>query len=385
MAEKVMGSYLYELKPYIDKKKWKDASGEIDTAIKSTKMSADEWKSRKKEYAEQIKEISRLKGEIQALEKEAAKLEKSGNTVAANKIKDMLQKFTTGPDGKLTVEGKKADLENLTNKAQENKLYMDAMAGNVDWKSSLAGKMSSFASGVTAATGALSALYNGMKKAITGAIDLVEQQAELSNKLNAFGSFGNMGVRDTMSRFGVSSLRANAMQSVMGYMGISESDFGRMTDAQRKTYDELINYYEQGINKIDPTKLKEYYETMDEFQTNLIKFRMDLKSTILKMFAESESFKKLTGSLERFFEKFIDFLETPIVQWFLDTFLEFLSSLVDIASDIFSIFPGGSKSSTTNTTNNSSTNTYYIYGSDYSSNSELARSIALEQQTGGIG
>lgn len=384
MADRVINSYLFELKPYIDKKKWKDASGEIDTAIKSTKLSKDEWAQKKREYAEQIKEISRLKGEIQALEKEAAKLEKSGNTVAANKIKDMLQKFTTGPDGKLTVEGKKTELAELTAKAQDSKIYMDAMAGNVEG-TSFATKMAGFASGVTAATGALTSLYNTMKKAITGAIELVDKQAELSNKLNAFGSFGNMGVRDTMSRFGVSSLRANAMQSVMSYMGISESDFGRMTDAQRKTYDELISYYENGINRIDTNKLKDYYDTMDKFQMNYIKFQMDLKSTLLKMFAESESFKKLTGSLERFFEKFIDFLETPIVQWFLDTFLEFLSSLVDIATDIFSIFPGGNRSTTNNTTNNSATNTYYIYGSDYASNSDLARSIALEQQTGGIG
>lgn len=385
MAERVMGSYLYELKPFIDKNKWKKASGEIDSAIKSTKISADEWKSKKREYAEQIKEISRLKGEIQALEKEADKLTKAGNKVAAAKINNMLIRFTTDHKGKVVQEGKRAELAELTEKAQTNKIYMDAMAGNVDIKSSLSSKLASFTSGITAASGAVMSYYNMMKKAITGAIELVEKNAEFSNKLNAMGSFGDMGTRGFMSRFGVSSLRANAMQTALESMGLIESDFGRMTDAQRKTYDELVRYYEQGISRIDTNKLKEYYDTMDEFQTNLIKFRMDIKSTLLKMFVESPAFKRLTGSLERFFEEFIDFLETPVVQWFLDTFLEFLSSLLDIASGFFGLFGGGGSTTNNNTTNNSSTNNYYIYGSDYSSNTELARSIALEQQSGGIG
>ena len=84
------------------------------------------------------------------------------------------------------------------------------------------------------------------------------------------------------------------------------------------------------------------------------------------------------------FEKSIQFLESDAVQWFLDTFIEFLSSLVDFGSWFLGLF-SGSGSTTTNNTNNSSTNTFYIYGSDYSSNSELARSIALKQQGGGIG
>jgi len=387
MAE-VKQSYLYELKPYVDKQKWKKASGEIDAAIKSSKLSSDEWAEKKREFAGQIQEISKLKGEIQALEKELSRLEKIGNTAAAEKIKNILQRFTTDEEGKVHVEGKKAELEELTAKLKEDKIYMDAMAGNVEktkLSTSIGSKLGAFSSGLSAASAATMAFVGFMKKAINGAIELVDKQTQLSNKLNAFGSFGNMSVRDTMSRYGVSSLRANAMQDVMSYMGISETDFGRMTNAQRKTYDELIKYYEAGINKIDTDKLKEYYKTMDDFQMKQVKWKMDLKSTFLKLFAESDSFKKLTGSLERFFEKTIDFLETPAVKWFLDTFLEFLCSLVDIASGFLETFTGSSTTTNINTNTSNSTNSFYIYGSDYSSNSELARSIALEQQTGGIG
>ena len=104
------------------------------------------------------------------------------------------------------------------------------------------------------------------------------------------------------------------------------------------------------------------------------------------MFAESSTFKKLTGSLEKFFEATIKFLENDVVQWFFDVFLGFLSELVDFASWFLGLFGGGGGDTNNNTTNNNNnTNTYYIYGSDHRNNEDLARSIALQQNSGGVG
>lgn len=378
MADKVTGSYLYELKPYVDKKKWQDATGDINSAIKSKNISYDEWAGKKKQYAEQIKEIAQLKKEIESLEKMQEKLKNSTDDASKAQLARIM-KLLNGENGK---GGLRSELASKVDSASDAKLRMDAQQGSV---SGVAGaKVAQFAGSIVAASGKVMAFYEAMKKAISGALDLVKKQTELSNKLNAMGAFGNMGTRDFMARYGVSSTQANAMQSAMSLMGISESDLGRLNAAQKKAYDELVNYYQQKINSIDNRKLEEYYDTLEKFQMSYAKWKIDLQTTFLKYLAESDSFKKLTGSLERFFEKSIQFLENDTVQWFLDTFIEFLSSLVDFGSWFLGLFPG-SGSTTTNNTSNSSTNTFYIYGSDYSSNSELARSIALKQQGGGIG
>lgn len=378
MADKVTGSYLYELKPYVDKKKWLDATGDINSAIKSKSLTYDEWAGKKQQYAGQIKEIAKLKGEIESLEKMQEKLKNSTDEASKAQL-SRIQNILAGKDGK---GGLYADLSTKMDSAASDKVLMDAQQGSV--KGVAGAKMAGFASSIAGATGKVIAFYEAMKKAITGAIELVDKQTELSNKLNAMGAFGNMGTRDFMARYGVSSTKANAMQNAMNLMGISESDLGRLNEAQREAYDELVDYYQQKMNSIDNTKLEEYYETLEEFQMAHAKWKMDLQTTFLKYLAESESFKKLTGSIGKFFEKSIQFLENETVQWFLDTFIEFLSALVDFGSWFLGLFSGGG-GSTTNNTSNSSTNTFYIYGSDYSSNSDLARSIALKQQGGSIG
>jgi hypothetical protein len=381
MAKNVLGSYLYELKPYINTSEWKKASGEIDKALKSSKISYDEFEGKRKAYADTLAQAQKVEAQLNIV-KEQIKHTTDATTLASlNKLQGSRaeeEHERTGLEGSLQSLLEKLNLQkaDLITSAQ-----MTEMPSNL---SKISGGLSKFASGITAAYGATTSFVESIKKAINTSIEIANKAAEMSNKLNAFGAFGSMGTRDMMSRYGVSSTRANAMSTALAQMGLSESDIGRMTDKQRDAYDSLIQHFEDGIDRIDSTKLKEYYETMEDFQLAQAKWKMDLQNTILKIFAESDSFKKLTGSLANFFEKSIEFLESPIVQWFFDVFIEFLSSLVDFASWVLGIFGGGNSSTTTNN-NNNSRNTYYIYGSDYSSNNDLARSIALETTGGGIG
>lgn len=376
MADKAVGSYLYELKPYIDTQAWKKASGDISKAIKSSNISTDEWKEKKDSFKKQLEEAGKLQSKIESLVKMQKSLEGSSNPVDKERY-NAINQMLNG-DGKRT-KGLLGDKKELLSSIRESQIELEAQEGNVGSKLNMQQMMSGFASKISAVSGSLTAFYSTLKKAITGSMELVEKQAEVANKLNATGAFGNMSTRDMMARYGVNSTRANAMSSALSMMGLSESDIGRMNSAQKKMYDELIDYYEQGMNKIDSTKLKEYYAILDEYQEKQAKWKIDLQTTILKMFSESESFNKLTGSLENFFEKSIEFLELDAVQWFFDTFIEFLSSIVDTASSILGFFGSGSSSGTTNNTSNQSTNTYYIYGGNSSSNQDLARQIALEQ------
>ena len=291
----------------------------------------------------------------------------------------------TDEDGvRIRGEGLLGEFDELERSAATQKIDLETSSQNISGKSKFAASLAKFSGSITQAAGKVTAFIGAMQKGIETALELADKASQMANKLNTSGGFMDMGTRDTMARYGVDAVTANAMTSALAQMGLSETDFGRMTEKQREVYDELINHFQSGIDKIDSGKLEEFYETMDEFQLAQSKWKMDLQNSILKLFAESDSFKKLTGSLEKFFDATINFLESPLVQWFFDTFIEFLTAIVDFASWFLNIFnPGGSSNTTNN--NNNSKNTYYIYGSDYASNDELARKIALETQSGGVG
>lgn len=377
----IMGSYLYELKPYIDKKKWKDVTGDIDAAIKSKGITWDDWERQKTSYANQIKAISNMKKELEQLDKMAKTATGSRlqqiNTLRGYEIKD----------GKRVAYGEGGLWQKIGQQSQQaasKKIEMEALGGSVSGK--FGAGMAKVSGIFTKVAGAGMALIGAFKKVFETSMELANKAAKMSNQLNVGGSFMDMGTRDVMSRYGVNAVQANAMQSALTQMGLNESDLGRLTSAQREAYDELINHFQEGIDRIDPRKLEEFYDTMDEFQMAQAKWKMDIQNAILKLFAESDSFKKLTGSIQQFFELTVEFLESPVVQWFFDVFIEFLNGIMEFANFFLGAFGGGESSGSSTTNNNTSnTNTYYIYGSDYANNDDLARSIALKQGTGGAG
>ena len=391
MSETTLKSYLYELKPYVNTAEWKKASGEIKGILKSNDVSYEDWKSTRNQYIATKKEVKSTENLIKRVEERVK--------TAQGKELEMYQKLlgrkayeTTSKSGKKIMHagtGLYGELDTLKKQAEMQGSNVELAGLGVSKGSKVAAGVTKFASSITAAAGSVMAFVGGLKKAFDAAMKLANSAIDMSNKLNTGGAFSNMSIRNMQARYGVSSTRANAMSIALNQMGLSESDLGRMNQAQRKAYDELIAYYEDGINKLDPDKLKEYHEAMEEFQMSVAKWKIGIQNAILKLFVNSEAFKKLTGKLGDFMEKVVEFLETPVVQWFFDTFIEFLSAIMDFingAMDTINWVLGGdgSGSSTTNNTSNS-TNTYYIYGSDYSSNDELARSIALKQQSGGIG
>lgn len=382
MAEKIVESYLYELKPYVNTSAWRKASGDIDKALKSSNITYDEFAGKKNQYLETVKRMQQVQDQLKQVDKLISKA--SGDELARlNKFKGF-RSYTDENGVRINGEGLLGEFDELEQSAARQKIDLETSSPNVSGKSKFAASLAKFSGSITQAAGKVTAFIGAMQKGIETALELANKASQMANKLNTSGGFMDMGTRDTMARYGVDAVTANAMTSALAQMGLSESDLGRMTEKQREVYDELINHFQEGINKIDTGKLDEFYETMDEFQLAQAKWKMDLQNSILKLFAESDSFKKLTGSLEKFFDATINFLESPLVQWFFDTFIEFLTAIVDFASWFLNIFnPGGSSSTTNN--NNNSKNTYYIYGSDYASNDELARKIALETQSGGVG
>ena len=384
--KKLLGTYLYELKPVIDTSAWRNAAGDIDKAIKSgSKISYDEWSGKKRAYSETIREIARVEKQLKTLDEMLNKTKDESVKASLVKLRGFASSKTTDELGKEIITpgtGLLGKLETLKEGERGEAAELALSSQMVSKSGTVAAGLTKFSSALTATVGAVTAFYSSMKKGIEAALEITNKAAAMSNKMNALGGFGDMGTRDMMARYGVSATQANAMNMALRQMGLSESDIGRMTEKQRKVYDSLIDHFQEGVDKIDPDKLQQYYDTMEEFQLAQAKWKMDLQNSVLRLFAESDAFKRLTGALTNFFKKTIEFLETPGVQWFFDVFISFLEGIVNAASDIIGVattlLGGKSVTNNTSTKNNNSRNTYYIYGSDYSSNTELARSIALE-------
>lgn len=375
MAKKVIGEYLYALKPYVDTNAWRKASGSAEKMLKEGLVSQTD-------YTKQVAKQNKLLEQRQQLLRKITELEiiSKGGGERSGLAKKMLGE-------KIESEGKTIGLSGLYKEADD----LASILETTSFETEVMGKMvnttgmgfAKFAGGLTKATGSVMTFIGVLQAAVEKTMEIVNKAADTSSRFHSTGAFGSMETRTTMSRYGVSATRAVAMTDVLNQMGLSPEDFGRMNKAQRETYDELIGYYESGIDRIDVDKLKDYHQTMDDFQIAQAKWKIGLQNAVLKIFAESDSLKNLTGSLEKFFDSTIKFLEAPAVQWFFDTFIAFLGELVDVASwllDKVGWLLGGSSGS--KTTNNNATNTYYIYGGNNSSES-IARSIS-QKQAGGV-
>lgn len=241
------------------------------------------------------------------------------------------------------------------------------------------GKVSKFAAGMSAAEMVIKSFVNKVGEAL-------DNFSNYSNQLNPLGAFGNQNQRNLMSRYGMTGTQALGFANVLDEMGMSESDIGKMTDEQRRVFNSLNEFWNEGIGKIDPEKLESFNKTMAEYQEIQAKFQMGLQMTIMKMVAESPRFEKMVGKAEDFMDSTLEFLGSPMVQNVFDGLISFLTTAVTIlenAMRLISILPGfGSKGDTiTNNTTNSNS-TYNIYGSDFKSNDELARQISFSNQGG---
>ena len=387
--EKVINSYLYELKPYVNTSAWKKASGEISSIVKSTNVTYSDWETKKKEYQATMKEVAELEKSIDRVN---AKIKATSGKEQEMWKKLLGNKVYRDEKGKLVQgAGMLGELERLKTTANEQQTDAAVMEVGLGKTGKVAGEMAKFASGITSMVGVITAVVNSFKLVLDTSNKLVNKATEMSNKLNTSGAFGDMGIRSLKSRYGVSVTRANAMNVALSQLGLSEDQIGRMNNAQRKAYDELIAHYEKGINKIDVQKLDEYNKAMEEFQMATAKWKIDLQTSAMKVLAESDALKRLTGTLSGFFEKVISFVESPAVQWFFDTFVSFLETIIDIAGTFMDVVGGLVGTSTNNTTNNTtnnnsqSTNNVYVYGSEHANNEGLARNIALKLQTSSIG
>lgn len=364
-----IGEYLYKLKPVVDTSAWNKATGDISKIVSKTHIKFEDYKDKLNELERTKKDLAITEAKI----KELQKLSKSGNKVAADMIWNedngmMLQKTT--------LEG---NIEKLETEASVMENLLDANEVTAIKNKEIMGK---FSGAILGAGGQITAFIGTVKQSIEKAQEILDTATKYSNSLGIKGSsvFYSSEQRDLMTRYGMSSSQAAGSSAVTEVLGFDLSTYGTWTKGQKDAYKELMGVYQKGINSIDTDKLEDYYDMMQEYQLSVSKYKIELQTSITKLFAESEALKRLMGSVERFMDNTVEFLDTPAVQWFFDTFIDFLAGIVDIASGAMDLLTWGKGSSKTPSKVNNVNSNYYIYGSDYSNNETLAKAIALKSE-----
>jgi len=232
-----------------------------------------------------------------------------------------------------------------------------------------AGRVAGIASDVTT-------LITLFKKSNEYVEKIAEYTGEQSNKFISDSSlFVDNQVRDTMAKFGLNSVQAQALNKAMDVTGIDTNDFGRLTSGQRELLTSLTQQYEDAINSIDPQKLEEFNKAGQQYQAIIAESTIRTEVATQQFMAESESMAKATRKMAEFRKQWTEtieaILENPIVNFVVDTVVEFFSTIVEFGTRLLEIveglnrffsFGGGTTNNDNSTTTSNTTNNWYITG-----------------------
>lgn len=332
-----------------------------------------------KKYNEELTKQQKIVAEIDA------RLKKGGLDPATKQLLEQTKKKSEDIIKDYTYGNKEKGLE--------SKAVVDAVADYAGSMKSTGSKLKEAGSNAVAGIGKFAAGVNIAITAVKAFADqigeAIDKIANYSNQLNPLGAFGSQSQRDIMTRYGLSGTQALGFQNSLDALGMSESDIGRMTAEQRRVFNSLNEFWNEGIGKLDPDKLDRFTQSMSEYQEMQAKFQMGLQLTILKLVSESKTFDKFIGKIGDFFDVTLDFLGSPLVQAVFDGLIDFLTTVVTIlekAMSLISKIPGFGSANPTNITNNngntSNNSTYNIYGNDFHNNDELARQLSYSNKGG---
>lgn len=332
-----------------------------------------------KKYNEELTKQQKIVAEIDE------KLKKGGLDPATKQLLEQTKKKSEDIIKDYTYGNKEKGLE--------SKAVVDAVADYAGAMKSTGSKLKEAGSTVIAGIGKFAAGVNIAITAVKQFADkigeAIDKIANYSNQLNPLGAFGSQNQRDLMTRYGLSGTQALGFQNSLDALGMSESDIGRMTAEQRRVFNSLNEFWNEGIGKLDPDKLDRFTQSMSEYQEMQAKFQMGLQLTILKLVSESKTFDKFIGKIGDLMDATLEFLGSPLVQAVFDGLIDFLTTVVTIlekAMSMISKIPGFGSVNQTNITNNngntSNNSTYNIYGNDFHNNDELARQLSYSNKGG---
>lgn len=300
------------------------------------------------------------------------------NAVSGN-ISGFLNKGVSGAQKKLDEEMKQLQkrMADNFNKRQELQLIIDSPSSSADEVAKakagleplkqeadvLAANMqgldkqaTSLSKNVASASIAFAALVAAISIAVESAKKLGDAASETSNKLPTQDSvFVDTGVRDIMGKFGVDSTTALGLSEVSSALNISLSDYSKLTQAQRKAFADLMEYYQEGIDSIDAGKLKSFNEAVQEYQLRVVKAQMEVKLAFTKLLAESDAVPRILDLVADSLESISDILASDAFQTGAEILFGIIEGILKFATAPIKLFGGlanaKERGNTTNTVN----------------------------------
>ena len=236
-------------------------------------------------------------------------------------------------------------------------------------------------------------MFKALSSSISSTIDLFSKMYETGNKVievatrysneyftssSIFMKGSASKTRDTMLKYGIDTTSAIGLNTAMSQMGISESDFGYLTNAQQETLMKLMNLYKEGMSNIDPEKMERYNDAVNKYQLMQAEFSIKIKTAITELLANSDALPELLDNAGQLISHIVDILSSPTTQWVFDTFISFLNNffmMLEKMTGWLANITGGSGG----TTNNNTTN---IYTSDATGVNDIINSIGIGSNLG---
>lgn len=203
-------------------------------------------------------------------------------------------------------------------------------------------KLGEFASGAAVAGEAISTgikeVYTIIKEGVGYAKKIADYGSKISNKFISGSSiFLDTNIRSTMAKLGVSSDSAQALNFALEQLDTNLGEAAYWTDAQRAAIQGLTDQYMKGLGSIDKVQLAKYKETAQLYQLAQARLNTIMQTAIIKVFAESKGFRRMTNSLIKFLDTLGDFAQSPIIQWLFDGMTNLLSGIVNIGNALLSL------------------------------------------------
>lgn len=352
-----------------------------------SKQFADDALERAKQYNDEINHQKELIENIDKmltktdLNKTSRKLYQDTRKEAEDRLK-LLEYGGKDKDGKefksraeVDALAKYGELTHGTSKFQK---FLDGLSGGFSKATS---GISKFSAGIGMAQRVVQLFVDRIGKAL-------DDFAKTSNALSPLGAFGSQSQRSLMTRYGMTGTQALGFSSTLEAMGMDESQIGNMTADQRRVFESLQNFWNEGMGKLDPDALDRYTETMSKYQEMQAKFDMGMQMTVLKLVSNSPQFERMVGKIGDLMDASLEFMNSPAVQWVFDSLIQFLTSVITLLERgmrLISKIPGFGGGGSQITNNSSTQNSFNIYGTNYASNDELARQISysLKSEYGG--
>lgn len=403
-----INEYVAYITPEIDINQWKSVSSQIEGVLgsgfnivtklfdKKLQKAREELDKLQKEQAtakaklteitqvrQQKEDVSTQLSRLRSIDVSTEKGKEKYRELGGEKEEDRLSKLLSKLTGKYEQLGGKDKEIALSEKTAKGAKDMEGLSKTIQ---GLSTKSAALAKGVAVAAGTIALFVTAIVAAYKAANKFADAAVQISNKFVSGSTITpDTDVRDVMIRYGVDTKRAQAMTATSETLGLDLDDYSKWTSGARKAFKELTNYYEDEINKIDPDKLKRFNEATQEYQLLQAKFQIKLKTSLIKLVAESDVLPKLLDTLSDSMDVLTDILSSPGVQAGVETILELINAILSfvnkLGKGISWLLGGSSSNNTTNNTNTTNKNTTITINASSSDTTQLARQIGAQLQS----